>query len=357
MHRTFTDKRASAESRAHWVEIPHPLTAQLARVDSELQDATEGPNAPRPELTAHLTRAGGKKLRPLLVLASAHAVSAEIPDGAIKAATAVELLHLATLYHDDVMDSAATRRDRPTANSLWGNNRSIMAGDMLLAQAYLVASSLAVEDLDRISRTLEELCSGQVQEMETAFDPRRTIEQYRTSIEGKTACLLATACWLGARQGGATPAQAEALARYGLELGIAFQIIDDILDLYGNPASLGKPVGGDLRAGVYTLPLILAIQQSPSLSRLLSVSPSETNVQETISDPAVVAAAARAASVALRHMELALEHLAACGGRADGTDLLTHIADAVSVQLRTTSLPRRPHSAAAETLHSLRQGA
>ena len=187
----------------------------------------------------------------------------------IDAATAVELLHLASLYHDDVLDSARVRRGRPSANALWGNHAAVLGGDVLLAHAYRVAADLGAPELRRFAHTLAALCSGQIAESAAQFDPARDVAHYDASIRGKTAALLATSCWLGASTAGASPQAADALACFGMELGVAFQIVDDVLDLYGHGLQTGKPAGSDLREGVFTLPVLMALQRDPTLVELL----------------------------------------------------------------------------------------
>jgi heptaprenyl diphosphate synthase len=252
----------------------------------------------------HLLESGGKRLRPMLVLAAADGacgltnVSREV----IEAAAAVELLHLATLYHDDVLDSALIRRGQPSANALWGNARAVLGGDVLLSLAYTVAAHLGTDELLRICRTLTEVCAGQIAETYTQFDTGRTVRQYFASIEGKTAALLASSCWLGARAAGATRETVTAAERFGFEVGVAFQIIDDVLDLCADEEVLGKPAGNDLREGVFTLPVLLALADDRSLLSVLRPEIDDVGIQH-------VRCRVRALNTDVEAIDTALEHL------------------------------------------------
>jgi len=281
------------------------------RVESRLRAVATTHNARLTELTLHGVEAGGKRLRPALVVCSALAIGGRnaVSERVIDAATAVELLHLASLYHDDVLDSAASRRGRPSANALWGNHAAVLGGDVLLAHAYRVAAGLGERELRRFAHTLAALCSGQIAECATHFDVRRELAQYDESIRGKTAALLATSCWLGASTAGASRPVTEALACFGMELGVTFQIVDDVLDLYGHGLQIGKPAGSDLRAGVFTLPVLLALQNDPGLAELLVEGIDEQGVTEVAERVRAVGADQRAIGLALDHLQIAFTHL------------------------------------------------
>lgn len=312
----------------------------MRRVESRLRAVATTPNEPLSDLTTHGVEAGGKRLRPALVVCAAMAVGGReaIGDRVIDAGAAVELLHLASLYHDDVLDSAPTRRGRPSVNALWGNHAAVLAGDVLLSHAYCVAAGLGAAELRRLSLTLAALCSGQIAESATQFDATRDVAHYDAAIRGKTAALLATSCWLGATTAGAGPSTADALARFGMELGIAFQIVDDVLDLYGQGLQIGKPAGSDLREGVFTLPVLMALQQDPALVELLVEGIDEQGIREVARRVHATGADRRAVAHALDHLQAACAQLADPRFTADGVQLLMGIGELVLEPLNRLGL-------------------
>jgi heptaprenyl diphosphate synthase len=235
------------------------LDEYLARVEEALHRAVSSEEAFLAEVAGHLISAGGKRLRPLLVVASAAATGADVTDDVVQGAVSVELVHLGSLYHDDVIDDAQSRRGVPSVNARWGNLVAIVAGDFLLARASEIAASLGTEVSALLAATIGRLCEGEVAELQYAYNPTRPEAAYLNAIEGKTASLMATACRIGGLTSGASPAQVSALTAYGQAFGITFQIFDDILDLIGTEKDLGKPAGHDLVEGTYTLPVIRAL--------------------------------------------------------------------------------------------------
>lgn len=240
------------------------IEASLERVEVALAESTAGEDPFLGEVAVHLVRAGGKRLRPALVLAAASACGAgpgsEVPSEVVSGAVAVELVHLGSLYHDDVMDEATSRRGVESANARWGNLVAILAGDFLLARASEIAASLGTEVAALLARTIGRLCEGEVGQLRYAFDPGRTEESYFSSIAGKTASLMATSARIGGLTAGASRAHVEALTDYGYSLGMTFQIWDDIRDLVSTDDDLGKPAGHDIVEGTYTLPVLRALQ-------------------------------------------------------------------------------------------------
>ena len=239
------------------------LDEHLGRVEAALGQAVRSDDPFLSEVAAHLITAGGKRLRPVLVIASA-AASGALTDGGIsqdviQGAASVELVHLGSMYHDDVIDGADSRRGVPSVNAVWGNLVAIVAGDFLLARASEIAASLGTEVSGLLAATIGRLCEGEVAELQYAYNPSRPESAYLTAITGKTASLMATSCRVGALLAGADRAVIETLTRFGEAFGIAFQIWDDVLDLVGTDHGLGKPAGHDLVEGVYTLPVIRAL--------------------------------------------------------------------------------------------------
>lgn len=211
------------------------------------------------DVAAHLIDAGGKRLRPALALAAAGAGGMECTDAVLRGGVSVELVHLGSLYHDDVIDHADSRRGVESVNARWGNLVAILAGDFLLARASEVAASLGAEMAGLLAATIGRLCEGQVAELRGAFSVDRTEQAYLAAIAGKTGALLATACRIGGLTAGLERPGVDALTRFGEAVGMVFQIRDDILDVVGTEADLGKPAGNDLVEGVYTLPVIRAL--------------------------------------------------------------------------------------------------
>ena len=324
-------RRGREKGAATTIMAVHPPTesaADLRRVESRLRAmVTTTPDAGLARMALHGIDAGGKRLRPALALSAATAVGGRdaVTDRVVDAAAAVELLHLASLYHDDVLDSAPVRRGRPSANALWGNHAAILGGDVLLAHAYRVAADLGAVELSRISHTLLALCSGQAAESASQFDSRREVTHYDASVRDKTATLLSTSCWLGAATAGASGDVAEALARFGTELGLAFQIVDDVLDLYGHSLQTGKSAGSDLRAGVYTLPVLMTLERDPALVELLVEGIDGDGVREVARRVEAAGADRRAVACALEHLRAAFAQLDDPGFFADGVRRLRAI--------------------------------
>src|SRR5947209_2904864 len=248
------------------------LEDDLARVEKALLANVRTGDPFLAEVASHLITAGGKRLRPALAVAVGELGGGPADDDVVMGACAVELVHLGSLYHDDVMDEARTRRNVDSVNAKWGNLVAILAGDFLLARASEIAASLGTEVAGLLASTIGLLCEGQVRELSQAFDVGRTEEAYLTAIKGKTAALMATACRIGAITAGLDRPTVEAVTGFGERVGMVFQIVDDILDVVATEEELGKPAGNDLVEGVYTLPVIRALASSDTadpLRRLL----------------------------------------------------------------------------------------
>jgi heptaprenyl diphosphate synthase len=237
------------------------MADDLRRIEEALRSSVRTDDEYLTEIASHLILAGGKRLRPVLAVAAALTVADVVPDDVVRGGVSVELVHLGSLYHDDVMDEAETRRGIESVNARWGNLRAILAGDFLLARASEIAASLGTEVAGLLANTIGRLCHGQIGELRTTFDATRTETAYLDSISGKTASLFATACRIGAIVGDLPRPAIDALTDYGHAYGMVFQMADDILDLTATEAQLGKPSGHDLVEGVYTLPVIHALSQ------------------------------------------------------------------------------------------------
>ena len=228
----------------------------LGRIEAALRSSVETDDADLTDIASHLIRAGGKRLRPVCTVVAAQTSGLATTDEVVMGGVAVELVHLGSLYHDDVIDEAETRRGIESVNSRWGNLTAILAGDILLGRASEIAASLGTEVAGLLARTIVRLCQGEVAQLRDTFDVGRTEEGYLRSIDGKTASLFSTACRIGGLVIGVPRDHVDALTDCGVSFGMAFQIYDDVLDLTANEAELGKPAGHDLVEGVYTLPVI-----------------------------------------------------------------------------------------------------
>lgn len=238
-----------------------PLDADMARVEVELRAAVDNDDRFLGEVAQHLVSAGGKRLRPALTLCAAYAASgaASASGAAVTGGVACELVHLGSLYHDDVIDEAETRRGIESVNARWGNLRAILAGDFLLAKASEIAASLGTEVAGLLAATIGRLCEGEVIELNDAYQVERTEEAYLRAIEGKTASLLSTACRIGGIVAELPRDHIDRLTEFGLAYGMAFQVVDDVLDVIATDEQLGKPAGHDLVEGAYNLPTLRAL--------------------------------------------------------------------------------------------------
>jgi heptaprenyl diphosphate synthase len=250
------------------------LAGDVERVQAGLR--ASGRVEGRPDLTGmvgHLLDGIPKLVRPTLVLTAAYLCgdpTKPVSERVIDAAVAIEHVHVGTMCHDDVMDDADTRRARPSVNARWGNAQAILSGDFHLARAAEIAAGLGLDACEVVAHTFRELCQGQMIETADLYSVARVEDAYLRAITGKTATLLSSSCRMGALHAAAGDDVVAALAGFGLQFGVAFQIHDDVLDLTESSEKLGKPAGNDIPAGVYTLPVIRALPRQPELRELLS---------------------------------------------------------------------------------------
>jgi heptaprenyl diphosphate synthase len=228
----------------------------LAAVESMLRDEVKSADAFVNEAAVHLVAAGGKRFRPLVTLLASHLGDPAAP-GVVPAAVVVELTHLATLYHDDVMDEALLRRGAPSANSRWGNSLAILTGDFLFARASDILADLGPEAVRLQARTFERLVHGQIRETIGPADADDPVEHYLRVLADKTGSLIGTSARFGALLSGAGSAETELLTQWGERIGVAFQLSDDLIDVVSDATESGKVPGTDLREGVPTLPVLL----------------------------------------------------------------------------------------------------
>lgn len=244
------------------------LAADLAAVNRLIRERMASEHAPRiPEVTAHLVEAGGKRLRPMLTLAAARMLGYQGEDH-VKLAATVEFIHTATLLHDDVVDESQLRRGRKTANLLWGNKSSILVGDYLFSRSFqLMVETGSLRVLDILANASATIAEGEVLQLTAAQDLRTDEAIYLKVVRGKTAALFSAATEVGGVIAGASDDQVKALRNYGDALGIAFQIVDDVLDYGGSSTMIGKNTGDDFRERKLTLPVIHAVSKASSDER------------------------------------------------------------------------------------------
>ena len=267
------------------VRIPR-IWEQLTRVEERLLEASTADDAYLTKIAQHLLLAGGKRFRPLLALLSAEFGPAK--DGRpVEASVAVELIHVGSLYHDDVIDESDIRRGAASANTNWTNTVAILAGDFLMARASEVAAThLSQESVRQLAATYAELVEGQTRELQLEGDLSHSISDYNQVIGGKTASLIRTSARLGALASDADEATVDALSTWAWEVGMVFQIADDALDLVADEETIGKPAGSDIREGTFTAPLLLAANgpKGPRIQELLDTDMpySDETVEEVI---------------------------------------------------------------------------
>ncbi|MEU2716082.1 polyprenyl synthetase family protein [Streptomyces sp. NPDC007205] len=252
------------------------VQAGLTAVEEGLLEATKSEVPFITGAAQHLVRAGGKRFRPLLVMLAAQFGDPYAP-GVVPSAVVVELTHLATLYHDDVMDEAAVRRGVDSANTRWGNSVAVLTGDFLFARASQILADLGPEAVRVQALAFERLVTGQILETAGPSDGRDPVEHYLDVLGGKTGSLVAVSCRFGAMMSGADETVVDVLTQYGERLGVAFQLADDVLDIASDSHESGKTPGTDLREGIPTLPVLrlreraarLALPEDIALCRLL----------------------------------------------------------------------------------------
>ncbi len=242
-----------------------------AMIEDQLIGAIEDSQGTVRDICFHMLNAGGKRVRPLLVWYSG-LMFGSVSENLKRTAVAVELIHMASLVHDDMIDGSELRRNRPTVQKKWGNHQAVLGGDYLFAKAFgVLAEGQLIKPLGIIVQAIQDMCHGEILQDGDQFNHEVSLEQYYERITKKTAVLLEASCKMGALVSGAKENEAAAIGRFGLELGLAFQIIDDILDLCGDELKMGKPKYTDLIKGNLTLPIILLMEQPQYREWLLGV--------------------------------------------------------------------------------------
>lgn len=257
------------------------LQDDMAAVNDLIRTRMASKHAPRiPEVTAHLVEAGGKRLRPMLTLAAAH-LCGYTGSYHINLAATVEFIHTATLLHDDVVDESGQRRGRPTANLLWDNKSSVLVGDYLFSRSFqLMVETGSLRVLDILANASATIAEGEVLQLTASQDLATTEDIYLQVVRGKTAALFSAATEVGGVIAGAPEDQVAALFTYGDALGVAFQIVDDLLDFQGDAGAIGKNIGDDFRERKLTMPMIKAIAKADDAERSFWVRTIQKGKQE-----------------------------------------------------------------------------
>lgn len=261
------------------------LQSDLQFVEQRLEEEMRSGQRELHEAAAHLLKAGGKRIRPVFVLLSGHFGTYDI-DALARVAVILELVHMATLVHDDVIDHSSTRRGSPTVRAEWGNKMAMYTGDFIFAKAMVLLSQVEHPEVQRmLSESMVKMCEGEIEQIRDFYRIDQNIYTYFRRIKRKTALLMAVACAAGGVTSGCSTTQVRSLYRFGYHLGMAFQIVDDILDLTAEASVLGKPVGSDLRQGNLTAPVLYTLTCSPAkdtLVKLISPNATEEQIQEAI---------------------------------------------------------------------------
>ncbi len=278
-----------AMTEAHTVEdmaADHALAGvriQLEQIEAALLHAAQADSPMVTEAAQHIIAAGGKRFRPLLVVLGSHIGPYADPDDVVKAAVVVELTHVGSLYHDDVMDEAELRRGSDSANARWGNTVAILVGDLLFARASDTVAELGPEFVHLQARTFSRLVQGQIAETVGPSDGEDPLVHYLQVVADKTGSLIATSALFGAKLSGATPDEQELMAEFGEQIGVVFQLSDDIIDITSDVT--GKTPGTDLREGIPTLPTLLARKSTdPDDARLLELLDSDLHDDDALAE-------------------------------------------------------------------------
>ncbi len=330
---TLTDQNGKpADFRSAVRHLQELNVTDMLAVNSTILDNMQSSVALIPQMAEHLIAAGGKRLRPLLTLSAARGLGYS-EDKHVLLAAAVELIHAATLLHDDVIDESHLRRGAKTANVIWGNKESVLVGDFIFSRAFeLMVKTEHLKVLDILSHASGVIAEGEVMQLGTQKNIAATKDMYLCVIKAKTAALFAAATRAGAVIAGASETQEQALYDYGQHLGIAYQMVDDALDYEGTEAALGKSVGDDFREGKMTLPVVYAIEAATDQERSFwSRTISDGNIQDGDFDQACALmkrhdCVSRTLMEARQHAEKAISRLETLPGTGH-FDALIDLAD------------------------------
>ncbi len=313
------------------VPVGANLHEDLERIESELSLVGEDAGHVLREAIAHHLSTGGKRLRPRMAMLAGRLVGHEETDRLARFAAVTELVHAASLVHDDTLDDAATRRGVETVRSRWGSHIAVLVGDYLFAQAAIYTANLgSLRLMALLAETIQSLVQGELAQMSAAYRIEASAENYESRIGAKSASLFVLAAEGGAECGGATSAQALAMRDYGYHLGLAFQIADDVLDYTASTEELGKPAGSDLKNGVVTLPALYYLEPLPPAARERRTVEEGGDVSAVIDAIRASTAPARALAYAHKLVERAAAALDIFPPSSERSSLLSLAAGAVS---------------------------
>lgn len=285
----------------------------LKVVEQEIKAFVQSPDPLLTQTSMHLLNAGGKRLRPAFALLAGKFYNYD-RDKLLPLAVALELIHMASLVHDDVVDDSMTRRGTPTVKANWGNRISMHTGDYLFAKSLILISQFKEPLISRVlADTSVKMCEGEIHQISTSYSPDQNWRDYFYRIKRKTALLIAASCQLGAVAVGAPEKEHKKLRMYGHQIGMAFQITDDILDMVADEKTLGKPIGSDLRQGILTMPVIYSLEKSSKRGRLRELiqitEKTEEQVKEAIEIIKEAGGIEFSFQAALRYIEKAKKNL------------------------------------------------
>lgn len=312
LHATAETERVGDRTAARIADVHALVATEMQEVEARIAEHIEAGVAPATDAARHLAEAGGKRVRPMALLLAAGCFTATLPEHVRALAAAAEIVHMATLLHDDVIDDADKRRGRPTSRRVWGNAVSVLAGDLLLVEALRLGADAQPDTWRELVATLGRLVDGEVVQLRGRVALSLDEATYFEVVRGKTASLFEWALRAGAREGGAPVEAVEALGRFGAHLGVAFQLVDDVLDYDGDAAATGKNLLGDLLEGKVTLPLIRAAAVDPEIAPLVERvrAGEEDAVSKLASKVRASGACDRVRALALETTKAALEELA-----------------------------------------------
>ena len=302
----------SNEAFASAIELIGP---DLYSVEERISEQSKAVDSGIEHYIEYAIGGSGKRLRPALALLAGGATGRIVSDH-VDLAVILELIHIASLVHDDIMDGADRRRDRPTLNAKWGKSVTVLVGDVLFAHALRLSTQFPNAVSRRIADAAAEVCTGEILQTQRRFDLNVTLAEYYRMVQMKTGALFSAACELGAFLSGASPAVISALKNYGNKIGIAYQVLDDCIDLVGDEAMIGKTLGTDISCGKFTLPVLLLLQNSTPKQRdelhalLLSEEGiSASRLAELVSTRGALAATIKAARSLVDEAESELDHV------------------------------------------------
>ena len=263
----WSAKEIDPRSNAAFAEAIELIGPDLYSVEERIHEQSNAVDSGVEHYFEYAVGGSGKRLRPVLALLSGGATGRIVPDH-VDLAVIVELIHIASLVHDDIMDGADRRRDRPTLNAKWGNSLTVLVGDVLFAHALRLSTKFSNSEVARrIADAAADVCTGEILQTQRRFDLNLPLSEYYRMVQMKTGALFSVSCELGAFLSGASPSVINALKNYGNKIGIAYQVLDDCIDLVGDEEMIGKTLGTDIACGKFTLPVLLLLQNSSPKDR------------------------------------------------------------------------------------------